>query len=275
MSSVVVTGFIGLGSQGGPMAQRMMKAGYPLRVWARRAEAAEPFVSGGAEFVEPEEMGATCDHIGVCVVDDAGTRQVCDRLIPAMREGSLLVVHATILPDTCEELAAVCAGRGVAFLDAPVSGGGPAAEAGELTVMCGGSDEALQQARPVLESFAGKIFHVGPAGAGQRAKIVNNAMLAANMGIAHAALCAGERLGMDRTALSELVLASSGRSYGAEICARLPEPSAFAHGAPLLDKDVKLLSAISDGSSESGILKSAARFFLDQAVVTEEAKTDL
>ena len=261
------TGFVGLGSQGGPMAERMRAAGYPLTVWARRAEATAPFIASGANAAASlAELGAVADHIGVCVIDDAGVAQVCDALIPAMRPGSLLAIHATILPASCEALAERCLVAGIAFLDAPVSGGGPAAATGTLTVMCGGTAEAYEQARPVLESFAATLVHLGPAGSGQRAKIVNNALMAANMGLAHAALGAGAALGIDRTALAELIKAGSGRSFGFEVYSRLPGPQAFAHGAPLLAKDVALLASVLPGDADAEVLGATADHFLAPAL---------
>ncbi len=257
------TGFIGLGSQGGPMAERMLAEGFPLMIWARRAEALAPFVAQGATVAGSiAALGQACDHIGVCVVDDAGVAVICDELIPAMKPGSLLAVHSTILPASCEALEQRCSARGILFLDTPVSGGGPGATAKTLTVMCGGSAEAYAQGRPVFESFAGLLVHLGPAGAGQRAKIINNTLLAANMGLAQAALGSGEALGIERAALAELIKASSGRSYGFELFALLPSPAAFAIGAPLLAKDARLLAAILGDETHAQSLLAAAGPFL-------------
>jgi 3-hydroxyisobutyrate dehydrogenase-like beta-hydroxyacid dehydrogenase len=260
------TGFIGLGSQGGPMAERMRAAGFPLAVWARRAEALQPFVSKGATAAASvAELGAACDHVGVCVVDDRGVAAICDQLIPAMRSGSLLAIHSTILPESCVALAARCAERSIAFVDAPVSGGGQGAAAGTLTVMCGGDADAFAQARPVFDAFAGLCVHLGSAGAGQRAKLVNNALMAANMGLAQAAIGAGTALGIDRAALAELIKVSSGRSYGFEVFARLPSPRSFAQGAPLLAKDVGLLIAALPDDPGAEALRAAAEPFLTAA----------
>jgi len=257
------TGFIGIGSQGGPMAEQMLAKCYPLTVWARRPEALDPFVAQGATAAaSPAELAAACDHVGLCVVDDAGVADLCDQLIPAMRPGSLLAIHSTILPESCEKLAARCAERGIAFVDAPVSGGGPAAASQTLSVMCGADAAAYEQAKPVFESFAGLLVLLGPAGSGQRAKIVNNALMAANMGLAHAAMQASEALGIDRKAFADLVKASSGRSFGFEVYTRLPQPDAFAHGAGLLAKDVKLLAATLPNSDAAGQLADAANPFL-------------
>ncbi len=263
---MIKTGFIGLGSQGGGIAEAMMVAGYPLTIWARRPEVAGEWKAKGAE-VAPSiaELGAACDHIGLCVVDDAGVAEICEQLVPAMREGSLLAVHSTILPESCDELEARCASRGIALVDAPVSGGGAAALDKTLTVMCGGTEAAFEQARPVFEDFSGMLVLLGPAGSGQRAKIVNNALMAANMGLAHAAAGAAEKLGVDRAAFLELVKASSGRSFGFEIYARLPSPAAFAQGAPLLAKDVGLLADVLGEDERAELLKSAADYFLGPA----------
>ncbi len=259
-------GFIGLGSQGGPMAHRIAGAGMPLIVWARRAEVLNEYTTKGAIAVASiAELGAQCSHVGICVVDDAGVLAVCDELIPSMRAGSLIAIHSTILPETCVALAERCASHGIALIDAPVSGGGPGAAAGTLTVMCGSADDAFASARPVFETFGKAIVHLGDVGAGQRAKIVNNALMAANMGLAHAALSAGEALGIDRAALSELVKASSGRSFGFEVYARLPTPSAFSHGASLLVKDVQLIKSILPAHEATSALCSAAEPFLSAA----------
>lgn len=274
MSAKETIGFIGLGSQGGPMAERIAAAGYPLTVWARRPEALQPFVDAGARGAATiAELGAACDHVGICVVDDDGVAAIVEELLAAMRPGSRIVVHSTILPENCQRLAARCAAKGIAFLDAPVSGGGAGASAGTLTVMCGGQADDFAAARPVFETFGGMIVLLGAVGAGQRAKIVNNALMAANMGLAHAAMQAGAELGLEGAALRELVKASSGRSFGFEVYARLPSPQAFSHGAPLLVKDVKLLKATLPEAAGAEALRIAAEPFLSAAIGADLTET--
>ncbi|MEW9854063.1 NAD(P)-dependent oxidoreductase [Novosphingobium sp. M1R2S20] len=259
-------GFIGLGSQGGPMAERILAAGYPLTVWARRSEVAEDLAAKGADVAGSiAELGADCDHVGVCVVNDDDVASVCEQLIPAMRSGSLIVIHSTVLPETCQGLARRCAAHGIDLIDAPVSGGGAGAAAGTLTVMCGGAADAFAAARPVLDTFAELVVLLGEVGAGQRAKIVNNALLAANMGLAQAALQAGDALDLDRGALADLIKASSGRSFGFEVFARLPHPRDFAVGAPLLVKDVGLLKTTLPDDAGAEALRAAADPFLSAA----------
>jgi 3-hydroxyisobutyrate dehydrogenase len=260
----LAVGFIGLGSQGGPMARRIIEGGFPLTVWARRPDSLLPFADTAARTVESiPALGAACDLVGICVVDDAGVRAVMDELLPAMKSGSVIAIHSTIHPDSCKALAAEAAARGIAVLDAPVSGGGPAAKAGTLTVMVGGDPEALAAARPVFECFAGLIVHLGEVGAGQTAKLVNNTLMAANMALAHHALASGAALGIDRIALADLIKASSGRSFGFEVYARLPNPQAFGHGGKLLAKDIGLLGALLGNDGDFSVLRSVAKPFLD------------
>ncbi len=259
-------GFIGLGSQGSPMAHRIVDAGMDLTVWARRPEVLEAYTAKGAKAAATvADLGAACDHVGICVVNDADVFAVCDQLIPAMKAGSRIAIHSTILPESCAKLEAQCAARGIGLIDAPVSGGQPSAEAGTLTVMCGAKPEAFAAARPVFETFGKLIVLLGEAGAGQRAKIINNSLMAANMGLAQAALGAGEAMGINRKALAELINASSGRSFGFEVLARMPSPAAFAHGAALLAKDVALLKAVLPDHPGAEVLRATAEPFLTAA----------
>ena len=259
-------GFIGLGSQGGPMAHRIVDAGMPLTVWARRPEVVEAYTAKGATAAASvRELGAQCEMVCVCVVNDADVLEICEQLLSTMQSGSRIAIHSTVLPETCAELERRCAAKGIGLVDAPVSGGAPAAEAGVLTVMCGGDADVFAACRPVFETFGRMIVLLGPVGSGQRAKIVNNALMAANMGLAQAALSAGEALGCDRAALAELVNASSGRSFGFEVFARLPSPAAFAQGAPLLAKDVGLLKTVLPDHGGAEALRVAADPFLKAA----------
>lgn len=238
-------GFIGLGSQGAPIARRIIEAGFPTTLWARRTESLEPYRNTSARFAATiAELGAAARHVGICVVNDDDVRDVCAQLLPGMREGDRIAIHSTIHPDTCETLSLQAAERGIQLIDAPVSGGSPAAEAGTLTLMLGGDAEAIASAMPVFESFGKLILRLGGVGAGQKAKLINNTLLAANMGLADSALQIGERLALDAKSLLQLLLASSGRSFGLEVRGRMETPESFAHGAALLKKDMRLLGAV-------------------------------
>lgn len=265
--SVPTCGFIGLGSQGAPMARRMIDAGLPTVLWARRDATLAPYRETAARFASSvEELGREVDHVGLCVVNDDDIRQMAGRLIPVMKPGALIAIHSTIHPDTCREVAALAAKRGIRVLDAPVSGGSPAAEAGTLTVMAGGDPEAFAIARPVLETFAKLIVLLGDVGAGQYVKLINNSLLVANLGLADAALVAGAELGIDRNSLIELLLASSGRSFALEVRSRMESPAGFRHGGALLRKDLRLLGEVLGVENPSArCLSDAADRFLAAA----------
>jgi 3-hydroxyisobutyrate dehydrogenase len=120
-------GYIGLGSQGAPMARRIIGAGYETTLWARRAATLEPFEGLGATFAEtPAELAAASDLVCLCVVNDADVEQVIDDLLPALAPGSVIAVQSTVRPETCVALAARARERDITVIDAPVSGGAPA-----------------------------------------------------------------------------------------------------------------------------------------------------
>lgn len=267
-----VCGFIGLGSQGAPMARRMVDAGYETYLWARREASLDPYRHTAAKFAASvEELGRVADHVGLCVVNDNDVREMADRLLPQMRAGSILAIHSTIHPDTCRAIATEAARRGIHVLDAPVSGGSPAAEAGELTVMAGGDAEVLARARPVFETFGALIVHLGDVGAGQYVKLINNSLFVANLGLADAALAAADALGIDRSSFIDLLKASSGRSFAFDVRARMESPAGFRHGGALLRKDIGLLGEVlGTGHPAAERLGHAAEGFLQAAAGTGE-----
>src|SRR5438093_3735174 len=124
-------GFIGLGSQGGPMARRIVEGGFPLTIWARRPELVEPFADTPASVAStPAELGAASDVVGICVMGDADVEDVLlrdDGVLLGMAAGGVVAIHSTIHPDTCRRVADEAARRDVAVIDAPVSGRGGAA----------------------------------------------------------------------------------------------------------------------------------------------------
>ena len=264
--SIKKVGFIGLGDQGAPIARRMIQAGLHVSLWARRPDTLQPFAGTEAELHDDFDTFAGCvDCVGICVVDDEGVKQVCDRLIPKLHPGSIIVIHSTVSPTLCRKLAQDAADFDIKLIDAPVSGGSPAAEAGTMTVMVGGDPSVLSEVRFVFETFARLVTHLGGVGSGQHAKLINNALLAANMGVAYKALVAADALSLDKAAFIELVKASSGQSFGFDVCAKLPTPNAFHHGASLLVKDVALLGAALNGHESFETIDDAASAFLNDA----------
>ncbi|WP_106402645.1 NAD(P)-dependent oxidoreductase [Actinocorallia populi] len=266
MSAVTKVGFIGLGSQGAPMARRIIEAGIPTTLWARRAETLESFAGTGARFAaSPAEVGAASDLACVCVVDDAGVEEVVsgpNGLLEGMRLGSVIAVHSTVHPDTCARLAERAAERGVGLVDAPVSGGGPAAEAGTLLVMAGGSPEDVERCAPVFRTYGDPVVHLGPLGAGQRAKLINNLLLAANLGVAEGAFALARAFGVDPEQLSVVLERGSGSSFATGMMGRSARFTLEPMGAkagPLLQKDARIAGELADslGVKVSSVFEAA------------------
>ena len=171
-------GFIGLGDIGEPMARNLCGAFDEVVVHDLRAEAVARLVASGAKpAASAREVGERAEAIGVCVLDDAGTRAVIageDGILAGAARGSVVAIHSTIHPETARELAALSAARGVDVVDAQMTGGRALTEQKKLRYMVGGSPEALARVRPLLECSAGEITHCGGVGAGAVAKLCNN-----------------------------------------------------------------------------------------------------
>jgi 3-hydroxyisobutyrate dehydrogenase len=240
--SKIVCGFIGLGSQGAPIARRMLRAGYPLVLWARRAETLNAFRDQDVKTAATiEALAAGAQHIGLCVSGDRSVRDVCRQLVPAMQPGACLAIHSTTLPGTSRLVATEAARHGIVFIEAPVSGGGPAADSGTLTVMTAGDVKAIQAARPIFRSFASTVVHLGAVGAAQSAKLINNSLLAAQLAVVHRALAIGEELGLDHQSLLQVLSGSSSRSFALEAYDRLGSAQKLSYKDTLLEK-VQLLA---------------------------------
>jgi 3-hydroxyisobutyrate dehydrogenase len=176
-----------------------------------------------------------------------------------MAEGGMVAIHSTVHPDTCQEVADAARSRGVSVIDAPVSGGRPAAEAGNLLVLVGGEDSDVERARPVLAAYGDPIVHLGPLGSGQLAKLVNNALMTAQLGLADDALRIGASLQLDPGALAEALTHGSGASYSLGVRSVMPGGlSRFPAGA-LLRKDLDILTSVAGKSDgDLGALGAAA-----------------
>ncbi len=259
-------GFIGLGSQGGPMARRIVDDGYPLTVWARRAESYEPYADTTAVIAgTPAELGAASDVVGICVVADADVEDVllrADGVLAGMAAGGVVAIHSTIHPATCRRLADIASARGVAIVDAPVSGGGDAAAERQLLVMVGGADDDVARCLPVFETFGNPVIHLGPLGSGQMAKLMNNFVFTAQVGLAVDTYAFAERLGIDRGAIAQVLAHGSGSSRAAAIVAGWGFDGMGGSGAaPLLRKDVGIMLDVANeaGATEPEFLADLAR----------------
>jgi 3-hydroxyisobutyrate dehydrogenase-like beta-hydroxyacid dehydrogenase len=203
-------GFVGLGTMGAPMVRNLLTHGYATTVWARRQDAMAPLLAAGAAAGESAAHVATASDIVITMVTD--TRAVADVILGergiaiGARAGSLVIDHSTIDPDGARRIASQLQAQGVEMLDAPVSGGGAAADAGTLAIMAGGSASAFERANPILSCYAKNIVHVGPSGAGQVAKACNQICTIVNqLGAAEAMLLA-ERAGVDPRKVKEALM---------------------------------------------------------------------
>jgi 3-hydroxyisobutyrate dehydrogenase len=263
--ATVRAGFIGLGSQGAGMAERLVDQGLPTTLWARRPASLEPFAGRATVVAEPIELGRAADVVGICVTDADAVRSVVlgpRGVLAGMAGGSVLAVHSTIGPDECAPIATAAASRDVHVIDAPVSGGGAAAAAGRLTVYVGGDDDAVERARPVLETYGDPVLHMGPLGSGLRTKLLNNALNAAHFALAHDAIATGVVLGLDPTRLGDALRSGSGRSFSLEVFVGLGSFEAIAgHVGPIMAKDVGLFAdATGTAADRATLLHTADRF---------------
>jgi 3-hydroxyisobutyrate dehydrogenase len=181
-TSATRVGFCGLGTMGGAMAANLADAGFPLTVWNRTPGRAAAAVAGGAvEAVGPAAVAAASEVVVICVSDTPDVEAVLfadGGLAAGLNSGSLVIDCSTIAPAASRDFAARLAEMGVGFVDAPVSGGSEGAQRGTLSIMVGGTDRDVARARPVLEAMGSTITHVGPIGAGQATKAVNQVVLA-------------------------------------------------------------------------------------------------
>jgi 3-hydroxyisobutyrate dehydrogenase-like beta-hydroxyacid dehydrogenase len=250
-------GFIGLGSQGGPMARRIVESGYPTTLWARRSATLEPFTDTPAKVAESAaELAAASDLVCLCVVGDGDIEEITGDqhgLLAAMKPGSVIAVHSTVHPDTCRKLAKKAGAHNVSVIDAPVSGGGGAAAQRRLLMMVGGDADVVERCRPVFETYADPVVHLGELGSGQTTKLLNNLLFTANLGTAAATLSLAQALGVSPDRLTEVVFRSSGNSFALNALGGIGGLEKLAGVAgTLLQKDVRLVVDLAGQAATDG-----------------------
>ena len=212
-------GFIGLGIMGQPMARNVLKAGYPLTIYARRPERVRDLVDQGARLVgSSAEVGRAADVVITMLPNAPDVEEVvlgAGGALEGAAAGAIIADMSTIAPAASRRLAEACTQRGVAFLDAPVSGGSIGAERGTLTIMVGGDPQAFATCRPVFEAMgrAENIFHVGPSGTGEVVKLANNLLCGVIAAASAEALVLGVKNGVDVPTLAQIIGVSSGASW--------------------------------------------------------------
>jgi 3-hydroxyisobutyrate dehydrogenase len=267
-------GFLGLGAIGAPMAAHLARRGR-LLVWNRTASRATEFAARhGATAVATPREAAAADVVVTCLSTSADVASLLDGpdgLLAGLQPGALLLDCTSGDPATSRRIAARLAERGVAYADAPVSGGTNGAEAGTLTVMVGAEPAVFERARPVLETFSRRIEHVGPVGAGDALKAVNNAFLALNILAVGEGLVALARAGVAPRVALDVINASSGRSFVSEVL--VPErvltrtwPRAFR--LALLDKDVAIAVGVLAEAGVAGPVVERVSSLLNRARAT-------
>ena len=215
-------GFVGLGIMGSRQAANLAKAGYELTVFNRTCERAEAWVAehGGTVAGSPREVAEASDIVITMVVDGAQVKQMIlgsDGALEGARDGTLFVDMSTIAPATARELAATLSEQGHAFVDAPVTGSSPKAEAGTLTIMVGGAKADVDRARPLFEVMGEKIVHAGDAGQGQAVKVLSQGVTAVNCATLAQAITVGRRIGLDLDALLQVMTGGSSDSTMREL----------------------------------------------------------
>ncbi|MGK2963393.1 MAG: NAD(P)-dependent oxidoreductase [Gemmatimonadaceae bacterium] len=263
--------FLGLGAIGEPMARHLARDPFELTVWNRTMSKAEEFAKAvGVAVAATPAAAAGADIVITCLPSSrevAGLLEGDTGLMAGIRPGTLFIDCTSGDPATSREIASRLAQHGVAFVDAPVSGGVKGAVAGNLTVMCGGDDSSVERARPALDAFGGKIVHCGPVGSGHAVKAMNQALLAVHIWSAGEALASLAKLGVDTKLALEVINGSSGRSNTSENL--FPErvigrafPRTFK--LALLDKDVAIAADIArEEGIASPFIELAARLFAE------------
>jgi len=221
MSTVRTVGYIGLGLMGKSIARNIMKAGFPLVVYNRSRQAIEEMVSEGAkEAASPADVAAQVDVVFTNLPDSPDVEQVVlsqRGIIEGAHNGLIFVDNSTIKPASARLISRVLSDRGVACLDAPVSGGDIGARDGTLTIMVGGPQEALVRVLPVLEAMGKKITHVGDSGSGQIAKAANQIMVAAQMVAMAELLLFAKKAGADPRKVVEAIRGGAAQCWTLDV----------------------------------------------------------
>ncbi|MFD8702749.1 NAD(P)-dependent oxidoreductase [Kitasatospora sp. NPDC059648] len=260
-------GFAGLGTMGGGMCRRLAEAGFEVAVFdldtAAAGRAAEQ--PGITAVTRPEELAAPV--VVTMLPDGAAVRAVAERLLPAMAPGSVLADTGSSDPGDTRELRELAAGFGVHVVDAPVSGSPAAARGGELTLMAAGDPGPLDLAEPALTAL-GRVYRVGPSGAGHALKALNNLLSSISLAATAEVLLAGRAFGLEPAVMLEVVNASTGRNHASET--KFPAhvltggfDSGFA--LRLMLKDLRIADRLLDDAGGRSDLGRACRAIWEQA----------
>ncbi|WP_328186450.1 NAD(P)-dependent oxidoreductase [Marinobacter sp. OP 3.4] len=236
--------FLGIGLMGAPMTRNLLDAGFPMTLWNRTASKCEPFRGQADIAASPAKAVADADIVITMlengdVVEDVLIRQGA---MDALKSGAVLVDMSSVQPSLARRHGSLATERGAGYLDAPVSGGTRGAEAGTLSIMAGGAATDLEQAAPALSAL-GKVTHIGPVGAGQLAKLANQAIVGVTIGAVSEALLLAARGGADPEAVREALMGGFAGSRILEQHGQRMIDRDFAPGAParIQLKDLRMI----------------------------------
>lgn len=278
-------GFAGIGLMGLPMCQRLLAAGYPLTVWNRnRQKCAELVAAGARQAASPAELCRDTDIVLLCLADTAVVREVVfgeQGIAQGGRAGQLLVDFSSLEPTATREMAAELAALfGMAWLDAPVSGGTPGAEAGTLAIMVGGEAQDLERVRPVLLTLGQRVTHMGGVGAGQVTKACNQMIVACNALVIAEVVALAEQSGVDARLIAEALAGGFADSKPLQILAPQMAESRFEpikwHVRTLLkDLDTAVKFSREQGSATpvSGLAAQLMRLHGSQGYLQKDPAT--
>lgn len=268
-------GFIGLGDMGAPMAMRLVDSGAAPVVWNRTAARLAPLAHAGARVAaSPREVMHASDVVGLCLTSHAAVEEVCAG--PAglfagrnpQRAGQTIVDFSTGAPEAAKALAARAAAHGMQWVDAPVSGGVPAAAAGRLAIFAGGSAGAVAAARPMLELLSANLSHMGESGSGQAMKLCNQLIVSCNVLAIAEAIALARKAGVDVARLPAALQGGFADSaplqvFGPRMAAHVHEPRLGS--TALMHKDVRLIEALAGGIGAATPLLGLVSQLLAQA----------
>jgi 3-hydroxyisobutyrate dehydrogenase len=280
-------GFIGLGNMGLPMAQNLIKAGHAVTGFDVSEYSTDRLAADGA--TPARSVAAACKDAEVVITMLPAGKQVRevylgkDRVLAAVPAGTLLIDSSTIDVDTARAVAQAAAAKGLAMIDAPVSGGVSGAQAASLTFMVGGADDAFARARPLLENMGKTIVHASGAGNGQAAKICNNMVLGASMIVVSEAFLLAEKLGLDAQKLFDISSKSSGQCWSMTSYCPVPGPVPTSpanrdykagFSAAMMLKDLKLAQDAARATRATTPLGAGAAAVYEQWVESGDGDVD-
>ncbi len=268
-------GFIGLGDMGLPMVRHLLASGHDVTVWNRTAARSQALnAHAQARVVDaPAALARECDLIGLCLSSHVTVQALCEgedglfAQAAAAGRRPVFVDFSTGSPQAAQALAAAAAQHGMLWVDAPVSGGPPAAEAGTLTILAGGTDEAIAAAQPLLQGVASHITHLGPSGAGQMTKLCNQLIVASNVMAIAEAIALARKAGVDPARLAPALAGGFADSrplqlFGPRMATHTFTPRLGA--VELMEKDVMLAHSLAMSlGATTPVLGQVAALFVD------------